>query len=209
MEIGDIMAMIEYAVLTLMYLIMGIAVFLFIPRAHTCAKRISAVLEVKPELTQIEQTSQNDSGNAPAAVFQNVTFRYAGAEEAVLHHLDFAIEKGKTTAIIGSTGSGKSTIASLLMRFYDIQEGGILVEGRDIRSYSLEELRDKIGYVPQPFFQRDGGSCGGKRTRKTAWGVPDPPNCGRLDCLFAGRQQLSGDEAAYHCKPLSEAVIYL
>lgn len=152
MEIGDIMAMIEYAVLTLMYLIMGIAVFLFIPRAHTCAKRISAVLEVKPELTQIEQTGQNGSGNAPTAVFQNVTFRYAGAEEAVLHHLDFAIEKGKTTAIIGSTGSGKSTIASLLMRFYDIQEGGILVAGRDIRSYSLEELRDKIGYVPQKAF---------------------------------------------------------
>lgn len=152
MEIGDIMAMIEYAVLTLMYLIMGIAVFLFIPRAHTCAKRIGSVLEVKPELTQTEQTGQNGSGNAPAVVFQNVTFRYAGAEEAVLHHLDFTIEKGKTTAIIGSTGSGKSTIASLLMRFYDIQEGSILVEGRDIRSYSLEELRDKIGYVPQKAF---------------------------------------------------------
>lgn len=152
MEIGDIMAMIEYAVLTLMYLIMGISVFLFIPRAHTCAKRISAVLEVNPELTQTGQISPNHAGNVSAVVFQNVTFRYAGAEEPVLYNLHFAIEKGKTTAIVGSTGSGKSTIASLLMRFYDIQEGNICVDGRDIRTYSLQELRDKIGYVPQKAF---------------------------------------------------------
>lgn len=151
MEIGDIMAVIEYAMLTLMYLIMGVAVFMFIPRAHTCAKRICEVLDVKPELTQTICKEEHFEGT-PKVVFQNVSFRYAGAEEDVLHHIDFSIEKGKTTAIIGSTGSGKSTIASLIMRFYDIQEGHIYLDGKDIRSYTLEELHEKIGYVPQKAF---------------------------------------------------------
>lgn len=152
MEIGDIMAMIEYAMLMLMYLIMGVATFLFIPRALTCAKRISEVLSVEPELTQNKSENNAAQSSKMKAVFDHVTFRYAGAEEPVLYDLSFTVESGKTTAIIGSTGSGKSTIANLMMRFYDVEGGKILIDGRDIRSYPLKALRDKIGYVPQKAF---------------------------------------------------------
>lgn len=152
MEIGDIMAMIEYAMLTLMYLIMGVTTFLFIPRALTCAKRIGEVLSVEPELTQRESQNDTAEDSKLKAVFDHVTFRYAGAEEPVLHDLSFTVESGKTTAIIGSTGSGKSTIANLMMRFYDVEDGRILIDGRDVRSYPLNDLRDKIGYVPQKAF---------------------------------------------------------
>lgn len=153
--VGDIMAIIEYAMLTLMYLVMGVAVFLFIPRAQTCANRIHAVLKTQPEFSKnvSEIGTRTMNGRQHAKVeFRNVTFRYAGAEEAVLHDIDFTVEKGQTTAIIGSTGSGKSTIASLIMRFYDIENGSILVDGKDVREYSQDELRGKIGYVPQKAF---------------------------------------------------------
>lgn len=153
MELGDIMAIIEYAMLTLMYLIMGAAVFLIIPRAQTCASRINAVLETQPEFGTAKNESYPSVNSMAAKVeFRNVTFRYADAEEAVLHDMSFTVEKGQTTAIIGSTGSGKSTVASLVMRFHDIQSGNIFVEGKDVREYSQEELRDKIGYVPQKAF---------------------------------------------------------
>lgn len=151
MQIGDIMAIIEYAMLTLMYLLMGVAVFIFIPRAQICANRINAVLEMQPELVNQVVPLHTVKPRAKV-VFQNVTFRYAGAEEVVLQGLDFTAEKGKTTAIIGSTGSGKSTIANLMMRFYDIEKGNILIDGKDVREYSQEELRNKIGYVPQKAF---------------------------------------------------------
>ena len=135
MQIGDIMAIIEYAMLTLMYLLMGVAVFIFIPRAQICANRINAVLEMQPEL-----------------VNQVVPLHTVKPRAKVLQGLDFTAEKGKTTAIIGSTGSGKSTIANLMMRFYDIEKGNILIDGKDVREYSQEELRNKIGYVPQKAF---------------------------------------------------------
>lgn len=152
MAIGDIMAMIEYSVLTLMYLVMGVAVFIFIPRAQTCAGRISEVLQTVPEFSQTALPAAAQ-GPSPAAVeFKNVAFRYPGAQEPVLYGIDFTVNRGQTTAIIGSTGSGKSTIASLLMRFFEVETGSILVDGRDLRAYSQNELRDKIGYVPQKAF---------------------------------------------------------
>ena len=153
--IGDIMAIIEYAMLTLLYLVMGVAVFAFIPRAQTCAQRINAVLDTVPEFSDDAHQAQrnlSETSTTAKVEFRNVTFRYEGAEEAVLHNIDFAVEKGKTTAIIGSTGSGKSTIATLVMRFYDIESGNILVDGKDVREYGQNELRDKIGYVPQKAF---------------------------------------------------------
>lgn len=152
MEIGDIMAIIEYAMLTMMYLIMGAAVFLIIPRAQTCANRINAVLEVQPEFTDPIKESCKQSKQGAMVEFRNVTFRYAGAEEAVLHDINFSVDRGQTTAIIGSTGSGKSTIARLVMRLYDIESGNVFVDGKDVRDYKQEELRDKIGYVPQKAF---------------------------------------------------------
>ena len=153
--IGDIMAIIEYAMITLMYLVMGGAVFLFIPRAQTCANRIDEVLKMQPEFsTSVSEISTRtmDKKTYAKVEFRNVTFQYADAEEAVLHNIDFMVETGKTTAIIGSTGSGKSTIASLIMRFYDIAEGNILVDGKDVRDYLQGELRSKVGYVPQEAF---------------------------------------------------------
>ncbi len=153
--IGDIMAIIEYAMITLMYLVMGVAVFLFIPRAQTCANRIDEVLKMQPEFsTSVSEISTRtmDKKTYAKVEFRNVTFQYADAEEAVLHNIDFMVETGKTTAIIGSTGSGKSTIASLIMRFYDIAEGNILVDGKDVRDYLQGELRSKVGYVPQEAF---------------------------------------------------------
>lgn len=151
MAIGDIMAIIEYAFLTLMYLVMGIAVFMFIPRAQTCAKRIHAVLAVDPEL-QVNTEVSDTTTEEPTVVFDHVNFHYEGAQESVLDDISFQLHRGQTTAIVGSTGSGKSTIANLLMRFYDAQSGQIKVAGQDVRTYPLTTLRNKIGYVPQKAF---------------------------------------------------------
>lgn len=152
MEIGDIMAIIEYAMLTLFYLIMGTASFIFIPRAQTCAKRINAVLDTVPELDYKKMVYSVKQDQGAKIEFRNVTFRYENAEKPVLQDINFSVKPGTTTAIIGSTGSGKSTIASLIMRFFDIENGNILVDGKDVREYSQTELRDKIGYVPQKAF---------------------------------------------------------
>lgn len=155
-EIGDIMAMIEYAFLILMYLIMGIMVAMIIPRAQTCANRVCEVLELRSEQEPEGETArQNAAAAAPAAPkleFRHVTFQYQGAEEPVLSDISFIAEAGKTTAIIGATGSGKSTIANLIPRFYDIQSGSILLDGQDITTITLEDLRDRIGFVPQKAF---------------------------------------------------------
>ncbi len=155
-EIGDIMAMIEYAFLILMYLIMGIMVAMIIPRAQTCANRVCEVLELRSEQEpEAETARQNAAAAAPAAPkleFRHVTFQYQGAEEPVLSDVSFIAEAGKTTAIIGATGSGKSTIANLIPRFYDIQSGSILLDGQDITTITLEDLRDRIGFVPQKAF---------------------------------------------------------
>lgn len=154
MEIGDIMAMIEYAFLILMYLIMGIMVVMIFPRAQTCARRVNEVLELKASREQDapRQPEATEAAGAPKLEFRHVTFQYQGAEEPVLNDISFTAEVGKTTAIIGSTGSGKSTIASLIPRFYDIQSGSILLDGQDITSIPREALRDRIGFVPQKAF---------------------------------------------------------
>ncbi len=154
MEIGDIMAMIEYAFLILMYLIMGIMVVMIFPRAQTCADRINEVLELKASREQdaVQSMETTGSAKAPKLEFRHVTFQYQGAEEPVLNDISFTAEVGKTTAIIGSTGSGKSTIASLIPRFYDIQSGSILLDGQDITAIPREALRDRIGFVPQKAF---------------------------------------------------------
>lgn len=152
MEIGDIMAIIEYAMLTLFYLIMGAASFIFIPRAQTCAKRINAVLNTAPEFENEKMMNITQKDAEAKIEFDNVTFRYMDAEKPVLHDVSFSVKAGTTTAIIGSTGSGKSTIASLIMHFFDIESGTIRIDGRNIRKYNQAELRNKIGYVPQKAF---------------------------------------------------------
>lgn len=151
MQIGDIMAMIEYCFLILYFLIMGVMMFMYIPRAQVCADRINEVLDMPNEIVDGRSKALERKEYAHLE-FRNVTFQYPNAEEPVLNNLSFESKAGEITAIIGGTGSGKSTIASLIPRFFEIQSGSIMVNGIDIRNMSQKELRDKIGLVPQKAF---------------------------------------------------------
>lgn len=152
MEIGDVMALMEYALLIFWNLVMGIMMFMMLPRAMTSAARINEVLAVIPEISDGAENLPISNQKVPVLEFSDVTFRYGNAEEPVLSNLNFQCYSGQTTAIIGGTGSGKSTIGNLIMRFYDIQQGVIRVNGEDIRKVAQESLRDKIGYIPQKAF---------------------------------------------------------
>ena len=152
MAIGDIMAMIEYALLILFFLVMGVMVFMMLPKAQACASRVFEVLDHVPEIQDGQTTTQPALKAAPRIAFKGVTFAYAQAEEPVLSHLTFDCPTGQTTAIIGGTGSGKSSVVSLIPRFYEIQEGRIEIDGVEIREMSQQTLRDKIGFIPQKAF---------------------------------------------------------
>lgn len=153
MEIGDIMALIEYAFLILMYLVMGIMVIMIFPRAQTCAGRVDEVLDLQTDRFRTALPSDNiRTAKSPKLEFRDVSFRYQGAEKPVLSNISFTANAGKTTAIIGGTGSGKSTIVSLIPRFYDIESGEIRIDGKNIAAMSEESLRDRIGFVPQKAF---------------------------------------------------------
>ncbi len=150
-QIGDIMAMVEYCFLILIFLIMGVLMFIYLPRAQACADRINEVLLLPSEIT--DQATSGSYGKEYAHLeFRNVTFQYPDAEQPVLSNLNFEAKSGEVTAIIGGTGAGKSTVANLILRFFEIQNGSILMDGLDIRDISQKELRDKIGYVPQKTF---------------------------------------------------------
>lgn len=150
MKIGDITALTEYAILILFYLIMAQMVMVMIPRALVCAQRVQEVLVFSPEIKDgTKESGQLDPAADTVVQFQNVSFRFADAEEDTLHDLSFACKRGQTTAVIGSTGSGKSTIAKLLLRFHDVTEGAITLKGQDIRDITQTELRGHIAYVPQ------------------------------------------------------------
>lgn len=148
MKVGDITAVTEYAIWILFYVMMAQMVILLVPRAMTCMRRICAVLNHTPEIQ--DGTGQSGSGAGPEIFrFDHVSFRFANADENTLSDLSFSCEKGKTTAIIGGTGSGKSTIAKLLLRFHDVTAGQITLKGTDIRSLPQSELRSAISYIPQ------------------------------------------------------------
>lgn len=148
MKVGDITAVTEYAIWILFYVMMAQMVILLVPRAMTCMRRICAVLNHTPEIK--DGTGQSGSSAGPEIFrFDHVSFRFADADENTLSDLSFSCEKGKTTAIIGGTGSGKSTIAKLLLRFHDVTAGQIILKGTDIRSLPQSELRSAISYIPQ------------------------------------------------------------
>ena len=151
MEIGDIMAMIEYAALILMYMTMGIMVFMDLPQAQTCARRIREVLECRKEESFKDPSGCCDlSGEGIRSIaFRNVCFRYEDADDAVLNNISFTAEAGKTTAVIGGTGSGKTTLINLIPRLFDLSSGEILINETDIRAIPLADLRRHIGLVPQ------------------------------------------------------------
>ncbi len=150
MRIGDITALTEYTILILFYLMMAQMVMILLPRARICLGRIEQVLGWSPEIQDTgTQTATVGPEDREVIRFQNVSFRFADASEDTLGKLSFRCLRGQTTAIIGGTGSGKSTVAKLLMRFHDVTSGEILLNGTDIRTISQQKLREHISYVPQ------------------------------------------------------------
>ena len=151
LQIGDITAVIQYAMMVMFFLMMAQMVILTMPRALECCERIRAVLEHSPEIRDlVEQDNQKTLPNQDEVLaFRNVSFRFADAEENTLSHLNFSCRRGQTTAIIGGTGSGKSTVASLILRFHDVIGGSILLNGKDIRQMTQHTLRDHLAYVQQ------------------------------------------------------------
>lgn len=148
MEIGDITAVTEYAIWVLFYIMMAQMVILLVPRAMTCVRRISEVLTHEPEITDAAGAAEDEGGDE-VMQFDKVSFCFADADENTLSDVSFRCRRGETTAVIGGTGSGKSTIAKLLMRYHDVTDGQIKLFGRDIRGISQQELRSHIAYVPQ------------------------------------------------------------
>lgn len=153
LQIGDITAVIEYAMMVLFFLMMAQMVILTLPRALECCERIREVLDHSPEITDMvtenPKETEADDKDKEVLSFRDVSFRFADAEENTLHRLNFTCRRGETTAIIGGTGSGKSTIALLMLRFHDVTAGSIRLNGTDIRQVTQEYLRDHIGYVQQ------------------------------------------------------------
>ena len=152
MEIGQITAVTEYSIITLSYLIMATTTSSTLPKMKSCLDRIEEVLDINSEIQDLNKKQVEVKGDVPVVEFKNVSFFYHGAEEPVIKNLSFTCNEGETIAIIGSTGSGKSTIANLLLRLHDIDEGEIRICGMDIRSLPQQELRDRIGYIPQKAF---------------------------------------------------------
>ena len=151
MQVGALIAFLQYAMLILFALLMISMMFIMLPRAAASADRINEVLAIEPEIKDTDHVKQADKQKGYVE-FQNVTFTYPGAEEPALSHISFSAVPGEVTAIIGGTGSGKSTLVSLIPRFYDIDDGTgghLLADGVDVREMSQEHLRSKIGFVPQ------------------------------------------------------------
>jgi len=149
MQVGDMMAFMQYAMQIVFAFLMLSMMFIMLPRAAVSADRIADVLETEPVIKDPQEPRLFPEPFKGAVEFRNVSFRYPGAEEDVLHDISFTARPGQTTAFIGTTGSGKSTIVSLIPRFYEVTEGVIYLDGVDIREVTQHDLRDKIGYVPQ------------------------------------------------------------
>jgi ATP-binding cassette subfamily B protein len=150
MQVGAMIASLQYAMQILFAVFMVTAMFVMLPRASASAARINEVLDVVPEIVDAPQPVRLAAGDRRGRVeFQNVTFQYPGAEEPALAGVSFTAHPGEVTAIIGGTGSGKSTLAGLIPRFYDANVGRVLVDGVDVRDMTLADLRSRIGYVPQ------------------------------------------------------------
>ncbi len=149
MQVGDMMAFIQYTMQIIMSFLMICMVSIMLPRAAVAADRVDEILASKTAIEDPENPETLPAGSKGEVVFEHVNFRYPGAEEDVLHDIHFTAKPGQTTAIIGSTGSGKSTLVNLIPRFYDVTGGKILIDGTDIRKITQHELRDKLGYVPQ------------------------------------------------------------
>ena len=240
MEIGNISAVVEYAMLIMFYIMMAQFVALMVPRAIVCLQRCAEVIEKKPSILdgtgsaplapgpngevaaageaatagEVAVTDEGGTFNAslsdtaPVATFDHVSFRFPDADEDTLHDIDFSCRRGQTTAIIGSTGSGKSTIAKMLLRLHDVTEGSVRFFGADVRSMTQHDLRERIAYVPQKAWLFSGtiasnlcdGRAGATETEMRhaldvaqsdfVWGLPE-----RLDAPVAqGGTNFSGGQ---------------
>jgi ATP-binding cassette subfamily B protein len=149
MQVGDVMAFMQYAMLISFSFLMMSMLFIILPRAQVSADRIADVLETDIVIADPIAPKRLNGSFAGNVEFRNVSFRYPGADTDVLHNINFSARPGQTTAFIGSTGSGKSTVVNLIPRFYDVTEGAILLDDTDIREVTQHDLREKIGYVPQ------------------------------------------------------------
>lgn len=240
MEIGNISAVVEYAMLIMFYIMMAQFVALMVPRAIVCLQRCAEVIEKKPSIvdgtgaaplapgpngevaaageaavTDEAATAGEDgvfnaslSDTVPVATFDHVSFRFPDADEDTLHDIDFSCRRGQTTAIIGSTGSGKSTIAKMLLRLHDVTDGSVRFSGADVRSMTQHDLRERIAYVPQKAWLFSGTIASNLRDGRTGatetemrhaldvaqsdfvWGLPE-----RLDAPVAqGGTNFSGGQ---------------
>ena len=149
MQVGDMMAFIQYTMQIIMGFLMLCMISVMLPRAAVAAERVDEVLTSKTIIKDPEQPKHLPKKTEGVLKFNHVAFKYPGADEDVLEDIDFTAHPGQTTAIIGSTGSGKSTLVNLIPRFYDVTEGSITLDGIDIREMTQQELRSKLGYVPQ------------------------------------------------------------
>lgn len=149
MQVGDMMAFMQYAMQILFAFVMMSMMFILLPRASVSGDRIAAVLETEPVIQDSPSPRKFPEPVEGRVEFRNVSFRYPGAEEDVLHNISFTSLPGQTTAFIGTTGSGKSTIVTLIPRFYDANNGAVYVDGMDVREVAQHDLRDLIGYIPQ------------------------------------------------------------
>ncbi len=149
MQVGDMMAFMQYAMQIIMAFLMISMISILLPRAAVSAGRVDEVLNTDIVLKDLDEPKKFNESRKGFVEFKNVSFRYPDADEDVLQNISFTAKPGETTAFIGSTGSGKSTLVNLIPRFYDVTEGEILVNGVNIKEVSQHDLRDKIGYVPQ------------------------------------------------------------
>lgn len=149
MQVGDMMAFMQYTMQIVMSFLMISMISIMLPRAAVSARRINEVLETVPRIQDKKETKKFNENKKGLVEFRNVSFRYPDADSEILTDIDFIAEPGKTTAIIGSTGSGKSTIVNLIPRFYDVTGGELLIDGVNIKEVAQKELRSKIGFVPQ------------------------------------------------------------
>lgn len=149
MQVGDMMAVMQYAMQVIMSFLMVSIIFVMLPRATVSAQRINEVLDTNTSINNPETPKEFNQDKIGYVEFKNVTFRYEGADENVLENVSFVAKPGETTAFIGSTGSGKSTLINLVPRFFDATQGVVLVNGVDVKKVNMHALREQIGYIPQ------------------------------------------------------------
>ena len=171
LQVGSMTAFITYAMQIIMSFLMLTMISVFLPRAAIAAERVDEVLTSKPTVVDKETADPQLKVSKGVVRFEHVNFRYNNADADVLEDIDFTAENGKTTAIIGSTGSGKSTLVHLIPRFYDVTAGRITIDGVDLRDYTQENIRDAIGFVPQK-----GVLFSGDVDSNLAFGCPDAPH---------------------------------